>query len=195
MTDTNSSSFWSNQYKLGKTGWDIGYASPPIVKYINQIEDKNLKILIPGAGKGWEVEYIFKFGFKNVFYLDFSSEGRDEFKIRCPDFPDNQIITDNFFAHQEKYDLIIEQTFFSSLKPSLRHNYVEKVSELLNPNGKLCGLLFKREFPFEGPPFGGNKNEYKNLFKNKFKIRYLHTAHNSIKPRKGNELFILMLKS
>jgi len=194
MINTDQSSYWNQKYKQQQTGWDMGYASPPIVEYINQLEDKNLDILVPGAGNGWEVEYIFNRGFKNVFYLDFASLSSKYFKERCPYFPDSQIITDDFFKHEGKYDLIIEQTFFSSLQVHQRPDYVEKITELLKDNGKLAGLLFDIEFPFQGPPYGGSYSEYKLLFEKAFNFVHFEKCKNSIKPRKGNELFLLLQK-
>ncbi len=194
MINTEESTYWNQRYKQQLTGWDIGYASTPIVEYINQLEDKNLDILIPGAGKAWEVEYIFNRGFKNVIYLDFASLSSKYFKARCPDFPDSQIITGDFFKHEGKYDLIIEQTFFSSLQPLQRQDYVAKTAELLKNNGKVAGLLFDINFPFQGPPFGGSYREYKLLFEKAFNFIHFEKCKNSIKPRKGNELFLLLQK-
>ena len=41
--------YWNQQYINNQTGWDIGYPSPALVIQIDAIEDKNAKILIPGA--------------------------------------------------------------------------------------------------------------------------------------------------
>lgn len=30
--------FWSERYKLGLTGWDIGQTSSPLLQYLDQIE-------------------------------------------------------------------------------------------------------------------------------------------------------------
>src|SRR5699024_270118 len=179
----------------GKTGWNIGYVSTPIKEYINQLENKDLKILIPGSGNSYEAEYLYQQGFSNVFVADISKYPLENFQKRLPDFPKNQLLHLDFFKIQQKFDLIIQQTFFCALPPKLREKYVEKMADLLNPNGKLIGLLF--DFPFhenEGPPFGGSKEEYKNLFADKFTIEIMETAYNSIKPRKNRELFIKMIK-
>jgi thiopurine S-methyltransferase len=66
--------------------------------------------------------------------------------------------------------------------------------QLLKSGGKLIGLLFNHEFRFEGPPFGGTQDEYKVLFEPFFKIKKMEIAHNSIKPRAGRELFIILQK-
>jgi thiopurine S-methyltransferase len=194
MGNTKESTYWNEKYSQNQTGWDIGYASTPIMEYINQLEDKNLKILIPGAGRGWEVEYIFKQGFKNIYYLDFADLSSKEFKKRCPDFPDSQIIIDDFFNHKGKYDLIIEQTFFSSLQKFQRTKYAEKIFNLLNNKGKLAGLLFDVNFPFQGPPFGGSYEEYKTLFEGMFDFIHFEKSYNSINPRLGNEIFMVLQK-
>lgn len=91
-------------------------------------------------------------------------------------------------------DLIVEQTFFCALEPALRKKYVQKTHTLLKEKGKLIGLLFQFPLTTKGPPFGGSKTEYENLFKNDFSIKILETAHNSIKPRQNNELFFIFEK-
>ena len=59
------SNAWNQRYISNNTGWDIGYVSTPIKEYIDQITNKNIKILIPGCGNAHEAEYLFKNGFKN----------------------------------------------------------------------------------------------------------------------------------
>ncbi len=189
-----SSSFWNNKYRRKNTGWDIGYTSTPLKEYFNQLTNKDIKILVPGAGRGYEVEYLFRSGFKNVVYLDYSEEAAKEFQRMCPDFPGVNIVTSDFFKYSGKFDLIAEQTFFSSLHPNQRHDYIATVKNMLKKNGKLVGLYFNHQFNFEGPPFGGSDNEYKKLFEKDFKIKIMDTAYNSIKPRKNRELFILLQK-
>lgn len=188
------SKYWDVLYKEGKIGWDVGYAATPLADYIDQLTDKSIRILVPGAGNGWEVEYLYKNGFVNTFMLDFSEEAISSFKKRFPDFPEAHIIKDNFFIHKDLYDLIVEQTFFSSLPKVRRGDYVRQIHSLLKPGGKLVGLFFNHEFPFDKPPFGGTPKEYANLFNPWFKFIHFSTAYNSIKPRKSRELFILLLK-
>ena len=49
--DTNSErDYWSNRYEEQRLGWDIGHPSTPLVEYIEQLDRKDLRILIPGAG-------------------------------------------------------------------------------------------------------------------------------------------------
>jgi SAM-dependent methyltransferase len=186
--------YWDAFYENGRLGWDIGYVSTPLKEYFDQLTDKSIKILVPGAGNGWEVEYLYGAGFENVFILDFSPKAVERFKKRFPSFPQDNILEEDFFDHNEKYNLIVEQTFFSSLPRNLRPLYVDKMHRLLKPEGKLVGLLFNHEFSFDEPPFGGTPEEYRRLFEPLFKFKYFDVAYNSIKPRMSRELFVLMLK-
>jgi len=193
MTNFNSE-YWQNRYIENKTAWDIGYASPPIKTYINQLEDKTLKILIPGGGNSYEAEFLWKSGFNNIYVLDFAKQPLKGFKNRVSDFPDEQLLNYNFFSLKDKFDLIIEQTFFCALDPKLRTNYVEHMFKLLKPKGKLIGLLFTFPLTKSGPPFGGSIKDYRKLFQKKFNIEILETSINSIKERKGKELFFIFEK-
>lgn len=186
--------YWENKYINNKTGWDIGYASTPIINYINQIEDKNIAILIPGAGNAHEAEYLHLKGFKNITVLDIAEQPLRNIKDRISSFPEEQLIQGDFFDHQKKYDLIIEQTFFCALDPALRNAYATKMEGLLKNKGKLIGLLFNFPLTEEGPPFGGSLNEYKNTFAEMFHIKTLEPCYNSIKPREKRELFIIFEK-
>ncbi|MDZ7744040.1 MAG: SAM-dependent methyltransferase [Bacteroidota bacterium] len=186
--------YWNQKYRTRQTGWDIGYVSTPIKEYIDQLEDKNLRIMVPGAGNAWEVEYLFWQGFRNTYLLDISDEAIRAFHNRVPDFPVRHLLNEDFFEHQGKYDLIIEQTFFSSLPRYLRPDYVRHMKHLLLPGGKLAGLLFNHEFGFDHPPFGGSPEEYLELFSEHFSISHFGIAYNSIKPRRDREHFVLLTR-
>lgn len=186
--------YWNNRYINKETGWDIGYVSTPLRNYFDQLNNKELHILIPGCGNGYEAEYLFKQGFKNVFIVDIAPEAIRLFKQRVPDFPKNNIILADFFDLNKSFDLIIEQTFFCALNPALRTKYVQKMYELLNPKGKLVGLLFNCELNSDHPPFGGFKDEYEKLFSPLFNVKKMETCYNSIEPRKNKELFIILEK-
>lgn len=193
MTELNKE-YWDEKYAENKTGWNIGYISTPIKNYIDQLTDTSLKILIPGAGNSYEAEYLWNKGFKNLFILDISKQPLINFKKRVTDFPDTHLIHKDFFETEGTFDLIIEQTFFCALDPKLRRNYAKKMSNLLSNKGKLVGLLFDFELTVEGPPFGGDKEEYITYFKDLFKIKILERSYNSIKPRMNRELFFIFEK-
>lgn len=185
--------FWENRYETNETGWDVGEITTPLKDYIDQIKNKDLKILIPGAGNGYEFDYLISKGFKNVWVVDIAKQPLENLASRNPEFKNNFIESD-FFELNQQFDLIIEQTFFCALEPNLRSKYVDKMHSLLNNKGKLFGLLFDFELTEVGPPFGGCKEEYIELFKEKFNLKVLDRAYNSIKPREGRELFFIFEK-
>jgi hypothetical protein len=94
----------------------------------------------------------------------------------------------------QKFDLILEQTFFCAIPPSMRVDYVSKMNDVLHSKGKIAGLLFDFPLTQEGPPYGGSKEEYLSLFSEKFTIKTIERAHNSIKPRQNKELFFIFEK-
>jgi SAM-dependent methyltransferase len=188
-------SFWNDQYIAQTTSWDLGQVSPPLKAYIDQITDKNLKILIPGCGNSYEAEYLLEQGFTNVNLIDIAPELVEKLKTKFEAKPNINIILGDFFEHAGEYDLILEQTFFCALDPILRKNYVEKMASLLKSDGKIAGLLFSKIFEMAGPPFGGTKDEYQELFENKFDFKIFDACYNSFDKRLGNELFIVFTKT
>lgn len=189
-----SPEYWDKTYSSNQIGWDIGYVSTPLKVYFDQLKDKSLSILIPGAGNAYEAEYLWNIGFKNVFVLDFSKAAIQSFVSRVPDFPKSNILIEDFFEHESKYDMIVEQTFFTSILPAQRKEYASKTAELLKPKGKLMGLVFNHSFKYEGPPYSTTPEEYRQLFSPYYHFKIFETANNSIKPRKHRELFFVLVK-
>lgn len=184
--------FWDDRYRRQLTGWDIGYPSTPLLEFIDQLSNKNLRILIPGCGNAYEANYLLEQGFTNITLLDISAElvARLKHKLNSPAI---RILHGDFFQHNGEYDLVLEQTFFCALDPGLRMNYVQKMYSLLAPGGRLAGVLFDRQFE-GGPPFGGSRIEYEELFTKLFGQIKMELCYNSIPPRKGTELFFIAQK-
>ncbi|WP_372795211.1 SAM-dependent methyltransferase [Lutibacter sp.] len=195
MKNPFDKNYWEQQYIEKATGWDIGHISSPLEAYFSQLSNKDLKILIPGAGNSYEAEYLHNKGFKNIDVIDIALQPLKNLKERVASFPENNLIEADFFKHNKKYNLIVEHTFFCSLHPDIRLKYVNKMASLLEEKGKLIGLLFDFDLTKEGrPPFGGSLDEYLQLFSKKFNILTLDKCYNSIKPRFGRELFFIFEK-
>lgn len=186
--------FWSKRYQENNTGWDAGCITTPLKTYIDQLVNKHQKILIPGAGNSYEAEYLHHNGFTQVYVLDLAKEPLDNLLQRVPTFPKNHLLQGDFFNLKDTFDLVLEQTFFCALDPQLRDQYVTKMANLLTDKGKIAGVLFQFPLTEKGPPFGGSKDAYFNHFQELFTIKTLETAYNSIKPRAGNELFVIFEK-
>ncbi len=191
---TTNEVFWDTQYREGNTKWDVGGVSTPLKEYFDQLTDKSAAILIPGAGNAYEAEYLDKLGFSNITVVDNSPTVIQQFKERVTIFPENKIFNIDFFKLTGQFDLIIEQTFFCAISPSLRLEYAKKVASLLKPSGKLVGLMFDAPLNTNNPPYGGDCNEYRSYFNPFFDIQIMETSYNSISTRIGKEVFVKIIK-
>lgn len=194
MTNTE---YWQSRYERGKIGWDIGYVSPPIKHYIDSqlshVKDKNLSILIAGAGNGYEAQYLHELGFNQVVVVDIAQAPLDNLAQKVSTFNKNHLLQEDFFELDEKkyqFDLSIEQTFFCAIDPKRRVEFVNKTHALLKPGGRLVGVLWDCAFEDKSPPFGGSRAEYQTLFARQFEFSTFSDCKNSHPKRQGRELFI-----
>ena len=198
MNQIEEEKYWTQRYHEKRIGWDIGYPSTPLKEYIDQLEDKTISILIPGAGNAYEAEYLWKQGFRNVYVMDISQVPLRQFHERNPDFPAKQLLLEDFFQHKTTYHLIFEQTFFCSFVPTdkNRNHYAEQMAKLLKSNGKLVGVWFDLPLTedIEKRPFGGDKKLYLRYLNPHLKTITFEKCYNSIPPRIGNELFGIFMK-
>ena len=186
--------YWEKRYHQGKTGWDIGHASRPLVHIIDGLEDQSQKILVPGAGNAFEVEYLWAAGFRYVYLLDWADYPLQQFAKRNPSFPTSQLLQMDFFELDDEFDIILEQTFFCSLPPMSRPDYVQKMHALLKDGGGLTGVLFNVPLYKDRPPFGGDKQEYRSLFSELFEISVMQPCTFSEPDRQGMEVYFKLTK-
>ncbi|NIG53289.1 SAM-dependent methyltransferase [Chitinophaga sp. Cy-1792] len=181
--------YWNERYQHHQTQWDMGMVSPPLKAYADQLTNKATRILIPGGGNSYEAGYLWEQGFTNITVLDIAAAVTDQLKERFA-ATGIRVLEGDFFAHHETYELVLEQTFFCALDPLLRIDYVQHMSEMIVSGGKLTGVLFNRTFSHDGPPFGGNVTEYKELFSQDFELKVMEDCYNSHPARQGSEVFI-----
>ena len=194
MKQMLSNQYWNQRYESQQIQWDLGQVSPPLKGYFDQLTDKDITILIPGCGNAYEAQYLLQQGFRAITLIDISEVLVNALKEKLKDYIEKglcRVVHQDFFEHSGKYDLVVEQTFFCAIDPNLRPLYAKKMTELLNPRGKLVGLLFDYDF-VGGPPFGGSREEYKAYFEPSFDLKIFENCRNSIPPRVGNELFIYL---
>lgn len=188
-----SANYWDSRYLDQDTGWDIGCHNTIHTDYITHIDDKSVRILEPGAGNAYTTAYLYSQGYYNTYALDYARTAKSIFLEKNPAFPKDQYLTQDFFELHELFDVVLEQTFFCAIDPKRRHDYVNKMYNILNPKGKIYGVLFDFK-KNEGPPYGGSKEEYVDLFGSKFNILRLESSKNSIPQRQGIELVVELQK-
>ena len=103
--------------KKDEIGWDIGFPSPAIKEYIDQLNNKNISILLPGCGNAYEAEYLLAQGFKDITLIDIAPLLTAALKKKFKNSPGEQvkIITGDFFEHIGTYHLILELFFRPSI--------------------------------------------------------------------------------
>jgi methyl halide transferase len=180
--------YWENRYHDGLNGWDIQAASTPLVAYFDQLDDKAMSIIIPGCGYAYEAKYLADHGFTDITIIDIALPAIKKAQELLMKTNVN-ILQRDVFLHEGSYDLVVEQTMFCALDPSMRNDYLAKVASWLSPKGKYCGLLFSIEFEKQGPPFGGTLEQYMPMFSRYFSNIEMEECYNSIPPRAGTELF------
>ena len=189
-----SPDYWNQRYLDSNIPWDAGAVTGPVKAIVDSLGDKNLRILVPGAGSGHEVAYLIEKGFGNVTVCEWAPAAASLLLSRVPQLPGHHVRIEDFFQLTGEFDLILEQTFFCAIPRIQRKAYAGKVHELLAPGGALRGVLFSSEFPTEGPPHGGSRKEYLQLFEPLFEVRKLEICENSIPPRRKNEFEIHFVK-
>ncbi|MGG5508149.1 MULTISPECIES: methyltransferase domain-containing protein [unclassified Myroides] len=194
MTKILNKKYWEDRYNKQEATWNAKAITTPLKAYIDQLTMLDAHILVPGLGHGHELLYLHRQGFSQSVGLDFTAVAFEETAKVHADFPVNHVVIGDFFEHRGRYDLILEQTFFCSLPVDKRKAYVKQMHALLQPHGKLVGVLFDAVFEQDTPPFGGNEQTYRQLFEPYFTIEVMERAYNSIKPRQNRELFIILKK-
>jgi len=193
MTEFLSADYWNERYVNNASQWDLGMVSPPLKTYIDQLDKKDIAILIPGAGNSYEAIYLMEQGFTNITVIDIAPVIIKQLQQEYPNQNSIQFIESNFFNWDGQYDLILEQTFFCAIDPALRSQYVKHMAQLLTPHGKLVGLLFNRSFE-ASPPFGGDLESYQQLFETYFSFKTMEACYNSVAPRANTELFFIAVR-
>jgi thiopurine S-methyltransferase len=186
--------YWQERYENDTAAWDLGHASRPLKTFIDNLKDKEISILLPGAGYGHEVLYLYNQGFTNVTVVDVASASLEHLASKLPRDHGYTLLHQDFFAHTGSYDLILEQTFYCALELRFRESYFKHMHRLLNKNGMLVGLLFHFEQKKPGPPFTCTPEEYKRMAQSYFTICSLEPCTISEPSRAGKELFLQLQK-
>ena len=186
-----NNNYWDQRYQLDNTPWDLGSYSPSLIYLAERYAQVDSAILLPGAGLGHDLMELYRRGFHRTVALDWSAEVVDRLRQTDPKLPVESVIHADFFQHAGCYDLILEQTFFCALHPSQRFDYINHMSTLIKPGGILAGVWFVFPLTDQGPPFGGQAAEYRQLLACKFDLLRFERCRFSVPERWGKEWLIV----
>jgi methyl halide transferase len=202
MIDPNplSAEYWDRRYQEGSTPWNLGVPAPPLVSLLASPNSPTPgRIAVLGCGTGYDAMLFAEHGFE-VVGCDLSALAIETAKSAALErgLTTVEFLERDIFAlipeFSQSFDYVLEHTCFCAIDPTLRPKYIELVSTLLRPNGKLLGLFFTHNRP-GGPPFGITTKEIRELFAERFEFLSLEAATDSIEKRRDEEhLGILQLR-
>lgn len=151
-----------------------------------------------GAGKGFDAIYAAKAGYM-VTALDFSAEAINSARLLSAKEGVNiEFSGDDFLldppSHHRKYDLIYEYVTFCSLDPANLERAIKIIPGFLKPGGRLVSVLFPVDGREGGPPFAIDLSTFYNIAKNTMKLVYFSRNIESVKPRKGREVLLELVR-
>ena len=146
---------WDARYRSGDTPWDLGHASQAVLDVVRRHLEPPARILVPGCGRGWEVEALAHLGF-DVVGLDLSPKACAIANQRLGEYKNAQVEQGDFLYLTEQYhghfDAVVEHTCYCAIEPESRDAYRDSVSQALTNHGFLLGVFL--HFEGGGPPFG-----------------------------------------
>ena len=192
-TNLDTPEYWDNRYILGESGWDLKSPTPI---FSDILKEKKIikpgKLIILGAGKGFDAVEASKFGYE-VTAIEFSKAAVD-FGNQLAEKENTKVefLSEDFFElsknHFGKYDSAYDYVTYCAINPGRRDEYAKLVASLLKPGGKFVIILFPVENRPGGPPFGVNKLEVEKHFSKYLRLILSTDKINSIKPRRGREI-------
>lgn len=188
---------WQGHYAADDLKWDLGEVSPPLKRLREEGSLQPGRTLIPGCGQGHEVVYFTRQGF-TVTGVDFAP-GAVRLLTRTLQEQGlaARVLHQDFFdldgAHDEHYDLLLEQTFFCAIAPRDRNRYVGTVLRVLRPGGLLAGLFYETG-EAGGPPFNTTREDLIRYFSPGFSQVRLERCGHSAERRQGKEWLVILRK-
>jgi SAM-dependent methyltransferase len=159
--------YWSERYRSGQTGWDLGAETPVFQALLHQggfpvhprPEQELPTVIVPGCGYGHDALLLARAGYR-VIAVDFAPEPLHVLRQRAAaeKLPVEALCEDLFRLPErltESADMVLEYTCYCAIDPQRRPEYFRVLCRLLRPGGWLVGLFFplSTEPPVSGPPF------------------------------------------
>jgi SAM-dependent methyltransferase len=200
MNDVSSPSFWEDNYRSGRTGWDLGMPTPVFQRLAESGEFPPGKMLVICAGRGYDARMFARLGFE-VTAVDFAEEAVKEMLALNEPETSLEVIQADLFDlpafMKGEFDYILEYTCFCAIDPQRRTEYINSVANLLKPGGIYIALAFPIGGRTGGPPYVVSPDELVDpLNEMGFELVSREIPDDSVPGRDGiEELLILKKKS
>jgi SAM-dependent methyltransferase len=183
-SDSSLPEFWDTRFHDGVTPWDAGGVPAHFAAWLMG-RPSRLRVLIPGAGTGYEAGLFAEQG-HDVVAIDFS-----EAAIEAAQRRGHRVVKADFFAYGESgFDLVYERAFLCALPRRRWPEWAKRMAELVRPGGELAGFFYMDDNE-RGPPFGTSRPELAGLRGGAFDLSEdMDIApHQSLPVFKGREIW------
>ena len=196
---------WEESYRQGEIPWDLDAPAPPLLDLLAgrpvAIWGEG-PILVPGCGRGHDAAALHAHGHE-VIGLDLAPSALRAAEERYGAEPRLRWVHGDFFdrelAERHSVSAIWEHTCFCAIHPDQRPAYVEAAARWLRPDGRLICLFFldppDREDGQEGPPYGSDRREIRQLFGRRFRFESDGVIPRSHPSRGGREWAVELVRT
>ena len=165
--DSSRPEFWDTRFRDGVTPWDAGGVPPALKNWIGRRRGR-LRVLIPGAGTGYEVRLFAEHG-HDVLAIDFSDAAIEAAKRELGSLSGRVRKADFFGLQDGPFDVVYERAFLCALPRTLWSGWARRMAELVSPGGVLAGFFYLDDNP-RGPPFGVSQEGLNDLLGKAFDL-------------------------
>jgi len=165
--DSSRPEFWDTRFRDGVTPWDAGGVPPALKNWIGRRRGR-LRVLIPGAGTGYEVRLFAAHG-HDVLAIDFSDAAIEAAKRELGSLSGRVRKADFFGLQDGPFDVVYERAFLCALPRTLWSGWARRMAELVSPSGVLAGFFYLDDNP-RGPPFGVSQEGLNDLLGKAFEM-------------------------
>ncbi len=158
---------WNKAYEEDDIPWDKGYASPPLVEFLERHRVEGL-VLVPGCGTGHDVRLLAGQG-ADVVGMDVAPGAIR--KAGCFPIVSKECYIVGDFLNPEsdqlnRYDWVVEHTCLCAIEPDERAAYAEALRRVLKPGGHFLAVFYREvsDYSGDGPPHPISKDASDALF-------------------------------
>jgi len=183
---TKWEAMWQNEEKNGesKPKFDCNRTEPALVHFLAKNttfvpelqKTKSARVLVPGCGRGYALETFSStfFDSENIVGLEVSETARNACEAyQSENKSKAKCVVEDFFTHDDKYDVIYDCTFLCAIQPTQRHVWAEQMRNLTKKGSRVISLVFPLGDFKGGPPFALSPELVKSLLQNDFDVEEL----------------------
>lgn len=200
MLTQNLPDFWEDRYNDGQDDWDLGKVTPALPHFFDHPEcPKTGRVLVLGAGRGWDAEEWCKRGYE-VVAVDFCPTAVDCLEALARKYDNFTSVDKDLFELQPKelgqFDIIYEYCCYSAIHPGRRDEYFEVWHRMLKDDGVIVAFFFPigNASTMQGPPHHTSEGELMARLGGIFDIQHQIEPVDSIEERAGREKIWLLKK-